>query len=150
MEVCPSYLKRHSLPPEIEVKQLKNYDYHPCPPDIEEPLLQNQFMHELFKPGPHLDGYWTESFPKKLKDQLNYISGQRPVGWGIIINEGINWPILWFGVLFTLILTGIVVLACAMRTGDVSSAAGLGAYFVATLTLVVTLQYYKWQEQSAA
>lgn len=148
MKVCPSYLKRYTLPPETEVKQLKNYDYTPCPPEIEEPLLQNQFMHELFKPGPHLDSYWMDTFPKKLKGQLKYISGQRPIiGWGIIINEGINWPVLWYGVLFTLILTGFIVLACVVRTGDLSSAAGLGAYFVTILALVVTLHYQKWQGQ---
>jgi len=147
MEVCPSYLKPRTLPPEIEVKKLKNYDYSPCPPDVEEPLLQNQFMHELLRPGPHLDSYWTDSFPKKLKEELNYISGQRSIGWGIIINEGINWPVLLSGVLFILILTAIGVLVFSMRTGDVSSAAGLGAYFVAVVTLVVTLYYFKWLEE---
>jgi hypothetical protein len=135
-----------ALPPEAEVKQLKNYDYTPCPPDIEDPLLQNQFIHELLKPGPHLDNYWITTFPKKLKGRLEYISGQRPVGWGIIINEGINWFVLLFGVLVILLATGFVVVIYAAFTKDVSSATGIGAYLVAILSLVVTVQYFWWQQ----
>lgn len=134
------------LPPETEVKQLKNYEYNPCPPDIEDPLLHNQFIHELLKPGPHLDSYWVDTFPKKLKGKLQYISGQRPVGWGIIINEGINWLVLLFGVFGILLFSGIGVVLYAICTKDVSSAAAIGAYFVAVTTLAVTLQYYKWQQ----
>ena len=134
------------LPPETEVKQLKNYEYNPCPPDVEDPLLQNQFIHELLKPGPHLDNYWVDTFPKKLKGKLEYISGQRPVGWGIIINEGINWVVFILGAFSILLLSGVGVVIYALCTKDVSSAVGIGAYFVAVVTLVVTLHYCKWQQ----
>lgn len=146
MEICPSHLQLQELPPEREVKEMKNYEYNPCPPDIKNPLLQNQFIHELLKPGPHLDSYWVETFPKKLKGKLEYMSGQRPVGWGIIIHEGINWFVLLLGLFSILLVSGIGVVIYAARTKDVSSAAGIGAYFVAVITLAVTLQYHKWQQ----
>jgi hypothetical protein len=135
------------LPPEAEVKQFKNYDYTPCPPDIEDPLLQNQFIHELLKPGPHLDNYWISTFPKKLKGRLEYVSGQRPIGWGIIINEGINWFALVFGAICIMLTTSFFVVMYSAMTKDVSSAAGIGAYVVAILTLVVTLHYFRWQQE---
>ena len=93
-----------------------------------------------------MDNYWITTFPKKLKGRLEYVSGQRPIGWGIIINEGVNWFVLLFGVLLTLLTTGFVVVIYAAFTKDISSAAGIGAYLVAIVSLVVTLQYFKWQQ----
>ena len=121
-------------------------NYSPCPPDIEDPLLHNQFIHELLKPGPHLDNYWIATFPKKLKCRLEYATGTRPIGWGIIIHEGINLVLILFGVFAILIATGLVVIVYGALTKDVSAAAGIGAYLVAILSIMVTLQYSKWQQ----
>ena len=114
--------------------------------EIEDPLLTNQFIHELMKPGEHLDSFWLETFPKKLNGRLEYISGQRAVGWGIYINEKLNWPIFLSSVLVVLIIIGIGVILFIVLRKDLSSAMGLGAYLVAVLTLIITLQYYRWQE----
>ncbi len=99
-EICPSYLYSLSVPPEDEVLKHRNYKYSPCPIDIEDPLLKVQFIHELLRPGPHLDGFWIETFPKKPKGRLEYVSGQRPVGWGIYVKEGYNWFAL-FGIVLS-------------------------------------------------
>jgi hypothetical protein len=96
MNVCPAYLQHPSIPSVEEVLLLKNHHYSACLMDIEETLLSNQFIHQLLTAGPHLDRYWIDSIPKKLKVKPLYTSGCRPCGWGVHIVEGPNWLVLSF------------------------------------------------------
>jgi hypothetical protein len=144
-EICPSNLKYPSLPPEEEVKK-KNYLYYPCPMDIEDPFLNNQFIHELCTPGAHLDRYWIDSFPKKLNGKLAYVSGQRPFGWGIHIVEGPNWYAFAFLAYVIILSSGILSVIYAILRRDISSGFGMGSYAISVLTLFVTLGYLKWQQ----
>jgi hypothetical protein len=147
-EICPSYLFFPSLPPEDEVRKHKNYAYSPCPMDIEDPLLKVPFIHELLDPGPHLDNFWTEALPKKLKGRLEYTSGKRPIGWGIHIKEGYNWFALLSITLLLLLVTAIVVIPYAIIK-DVASAVGVGQLVVSLLALVLTLNYHSWRSSKS-
>lgn len=94
-----------ALPPEEEVKVEKRYHYVPCPKDIEDPLLQVQFLHEYFKPGRHLGKFWLNRLPKKLKEKLLLNTKGSAIGWGIHIVEEPNW------FAFGLVAVGVVALS---------------------------------------
>lgn len=104
-------------------------------------------LHELLKPGPHLDDFWLNLFPKKLNSQLLYRRGdQLIVGWGLRINEGWNWTLLFAQFLCLLIGTVVGVLLYGLLLKDVSSAASLGSLFVAIVVSAVTLEYWRRNE----
>lgn len=91
MDCCSSWFKAKEFPPEDEVKKGR-YIYKPVPVDDVE--LANIPLPHLLKPGPHTDKFWITMFPKKIRDQLVRQpghSGQRVIGWGIRVNESLNW-----------------------------------------------------------
>jgi hypothetical protein len=143
-ELCPAYIKKPSFPPEDEVRA-QRYLYSPCPMDVE--IHHIPFLHELLKPGAHLGDFWLTLFPKKLHNPLEWAQGRTVIGWGIEITEGMSWRVILAFVLLCLILTGLCVGLYATIRGDVSTAAGLGAYIVAVITIIVTLQYYAWVDR---
>ena len=105
-------------------------------------------LSHLLKPGPHTDLFWIITVPKKLEQPLSKplgMDGQRVVGWGIRINECINWAAILSAMLLILVSIGIAVIIYASITSDKSSAFGLGAYLVATFTVYITYQYFAWK-----
>ena len=103
----------------------------------------------LLKPGPHTDQFWIRMFPKKLNEPLNRQEGEyekRAIGWGIRINEELNWTIISPLMLFILIIIGIVVIAFAIVTSDNSSAFGLGGFLVATVYMVYQILIQREEE----
>ncbi len=121
------------------------YLYMPCPLDVE--IIPKPIIHELLKPGPHLDGFWLRTFPKKLRDPLQYQSRRQIFGWGIHIDEGVNWPVVLPCAMTVLVLAGLLVVLYGILKGDWSSAAGLGAYLVSLLAFAVTIRYYAWENR---
>ena len=115
--------------------------------EIEEPLLRDQFIHELLSPGPHFDGYWTRTFPKKLKEELKYISGQQCFGWGVHIIEGSNWFAITSLMFILVLLSGILSVLYSVLRKDVAAGFAIGAYCVTTVTLAVTVGYLRWQQR---
>ena len=64
----------------------------------------------LLKPGPQVDKFWITTFPKKLNEQLACNPGtddQRVIGWGICINEELNWCRVPLPLVVILIVIGI-------------------------------------------
>ena len=143
-EICPAYFTKPSFPPEDEVRA-QRYQYSPCPMAVE--IHDIPFLHELLKPGPHLGNYWLTLLPKKLQHPLEWTPSRAVVGWGIHINEGMDWRVILALVILCLILTGLCVGLYATIRGDVSTAAGLGAYIVAVIAVVIPLQYYAWADR---
>lgn len=146
-ECCPRWFKKRELPPETEVKAGR-YRYEPVPMDDVE-LAEIPLSH-LLKPGPHTDRFWITTFPKKLREQLVRrpgADGQRVIGWGIRINEGLNWSYILLLTLILLIVIGLIVIVYAMTTSDGSAAFGLGAFLVAVFTVYSTYQYLAWKEE---
>ncbi len=107
-------------------------------------------LKHLLKPGPHTDKFWITTFPKKLNGQLVRPAGQdgqRVIGWGIRVNEDLNWPYILLLIWAALITSGVIVVIYAALTSDSSSAFSLGAFLVALLTVYVTYQYFAWKEE---
>ncbi|KFY67480.1 hypothetical protein V496_01551 [Pseudogymnoascus sp. VKM F-4515 (FW-2607)] len=121
-EICPAYITKPSFPPEEEVLA-QRYLYRPFPRDVE--IHQVPFIHELLKPGAHLGGFWLATFPKKLHEPLVWATDQQVIGWGIQINEGLNWSVILSFIICCLVLTGLCVVLVAICRKDVSEVGGL-------------------------
>lgn len=137
--VVPEVLQSACLPPQEEV-DLKNYHYAPCPADVQNPVLRLPYLHVLLEPGNHLDDFWTNRTPKKLRQELKYqIGGSPAIGWGVHIVEGPNWNAL--AVLTTIFVISSLVLALvySLAMNDVSTGFTMGSFLLAAQTLVVTL-----------
>lgn len=131
-----------SLPPEEEVKVKGNYHYHPCPPYVWDQTLGIPFLHVLLEPGNHLDSFWTNYIPKKLKQELKYQSGSDPranIGWGIHIVEGFNWHALAVLTAIFIAISMVPALVYSLKKNDISSGFSVGSFVLAAATLVVTL-----------
>lgn len=138
-DVVPEILEYPCLPPQIEV-QKQNYHYAPCPADIQNPLLRYPYLHDLFEPGYHLDTFWTNRTPKKLKQALQYSNGGDPViGWGVHIIEGPNWYALVVLAVLFVFATFILSLAYSLAGHDASSGFTMGSFFLSAGTLLITL-----------
>lgn len=96
---------------------------------------------------PPIPRFWYGRVPKRLDGRLSWSPGTRDdvLGYGIRINERLNLVLILFWTLVGFLLTGIVVAVFAARTGDNSSAFGLGAYLIAVLAVYVPLQYEYWK-----
>ena len=106
-------------------------------------------LSHLLKPGPHTDRFWVTIFPKKLREPLARRpgpDGQRVIGWGIRINEELNWGYILLLILIILVAISFSVVAFAAVTSDNSSAFGLGAFLAALFTVYITYQYIAWKE----
>lgn len=139
MDIAPRILEC-CLPPPEEVETKKNYHYAPCPPDVQEQSLGLPFLHVLLEPGNHLDDFWTNHMPKKLKQELKYQRGMGPViGWGVQIVEGPNWHALAVLTVMFVMMSVALALMYSFMTRDVSSGFTVGSFVMAAETLVVTL-----------
>lgn len=146
MESCPRWFKPRNIPPEAEVREGR-YLYEPFP--MEDVEFADIPLRHLLKPGPHTDRFWTTTFPKKTLSPLVRVpghQGQRVVGLGIRINEGLNSAFVLLSILMILLVIGAGVIIYARATSDNSSAFGLGAFIVAILTVYLTYQYLAWKE----
>jgi hypothetical protein len=144
---CPRWFRKGEFPPVAEVRA-RRYLYEPVPMDDVE-LVDIPLPH-LLKPGPHTDRFWIMTFPKKLREQLARrpgADGQQVIGWGIRINEDLNWGYILLLILTILIVIGFSVVAYAVITSDNSSAFGLGAFLVTLFTVYITYQYFAWKEE---
>jgi hypothetical protein len=134
------------MPPETEVRA-RRYLYEPVPMDDVE--FADIPLAHLLKPRPHTDTFWMNTFPKKVREPLLRqagIDGQRVVGWGIRINEGLNWTVISLLLLTLVLAIGAAVGVYAAITSDNESAFGLGAFLVAVLGGYLSHQYFAWRE----
>lgn len=100
-------------------------------------------LKHLLDPGNHfVDRFWYNLMPKKLETQLVHSPGT--VGWGIRINEKLNKSMIFLCSFLILLFTLPVVIVYSHMTKDTSTAAGLGAYVVAILAILIPLQYQIW------
>ncbi|KAL3292135.1 hypothetical protein RB213_007986, partial [Colletotrichum asianum] len=142
----PSRFRLAEFPPSSEVYS-GNYAYLPVPMDDAE--MSSIPLRHLTEPGAHSDKFWITTFPKKLKSQLYRYPGSndRPViGWGVRVNEALNWSHLLF-LVFTMTLTiGVILGIYRAVKSDYSSTFGLGAMLVALVALYILCQYHAWKE----
>ncbi|KAK3987391.1 hypothetical protein QBC44DRAFT_121675 [Cladorrhinum sp. PSN332] len=147
----PKWFKVGSFPPPEEVAA-KRYDYLPVPMDDVE--IKDIPLPHLLKSGEHTDKFWIATFPKKLGQPLVRLSGaegQSAIGWGVKINEGLNWAVVLITGFVTLLTigAGVTVYGVFISAGDKEGDAfGLGAYLVAVVTLWASLQYTWWNHSN--
>lgn len=134
------------MPPKVEVEEGR-YLYDPVPlDDVEMAYIP---LNHLLKPGPHSDNFWITRFPKKIRDPLSRLpgsGGMKVTGWGIHVNECLNWTVVLLSMFITLLIIGLSVTIYALTTSDSSSAFGLGSFLVALFTVYFTYQYFAWKE----
>jgi hypothetical protein len=144
IQCCPRWFRLREFPPEAEV-MARRYLYEPVP--MEDVELYDIPLPHLLKQGPHTDKFWITTFPKRLREPLvRGDDGQRVIGWGIRINESLNWAVILLSILLILLAIGVVVIVYTVITSDNSSAFGLGAFIVTLFTVYLTYQYFTWKE----
>jgi hypothetical protein len=134
------------IPPKAEV-DAGRYIYDPVPMDDVE-LAYIPLKH-LLKPGPHTDNFWLTRFPKKVQDPLFRLPGSYGlpvIGWGIRVNESLNWSAVLLSIIIILLMIGLSVIIYALATSDNSSAFGLGALLVGLMAVYLPYQVYAWKE----
>jgi hypothetical protein len=97
---------------------------------MEDVELADIPLSHLLKPGTHTDVFWMMTIPKKIGQPLTRqpgTGGQRVIGWGIRINECLNWAVILSSMFVVLIVIGVAVIIYSAITSDKSSAFGLGA-----------------------
>lgn len=72
------------------------------------------------------------------------------LGWGVRINERLNWLVVMLGILSMLIVICISVGAYSAATSDKSSAFGLGAFLTALFAAYIIYQYFAWKEDMSS
>lgn len=140
LTVQPWHFSSPSLPPEPEVKVKKNYHYHPCPPDdVDLTCLRGAILHSLLKPGPHLDEFWLNRFPKKLREGLVYRSGLADgnIGWGIHIVHGPNAVLIVWLALVVTTTSGLLGIAYSVVRKDPGGGFGMASWVVGLLALAI-------------
>lgn len=136
----PWHFVSPAFPPEPEVTVKRTYHYRPCPQDeFEITSLDDILLHSLLEPGPHLDHYWLDLFPKKLREMLIYKSGSPDAntGWGIRIVEGLNWVALFWLALFVTGFSGVLAIVYSILTRDPGGGFTMAGYFVTLLSVGV-------------
>ncbi|KAF4847349.1 hypothetical protein CGCSCA4_v005615 [Colletotrichum siamense] len=141
----PSRFKCSEFSPSSEVIGGK-YLYSPVPMDEIELRIP---LEHLILPGAHSDNFWINTVPKKLKSELRRYPGESVpvIGWGIKVNEGLNWSHLLRLILVVIFLIGGCLGAYSAVKSDDSSAFGLGAFLTAVFAVYIPFQYYSWKEQ---
>jgi len=150
---CVGFLKKGELPPEEEVSSKR---YHLFPYPLRDPLASHLFMHAFLNPTIHYKRLALNLLPKKLGTRLSCVSNPlttglnpepaAPVGWGIYVIEGPNWPIIRLWVFGGLHIIGVIsVLWCTLRH-DVQGGMAIGALLVALLVAYITVKVYGWSE----
>ncbi|KGO53939.1 hypothetical protein PEX1_041120 [Penicillium expansum] len=146
MRCLPMWFQTKRMPPKVEVEEGR-YLYDPVPlDDVEMAYIP---LNHLLKPGPHSDNFWITRFPKKIRDPLSRLpgsGGMKVTGWGIHVNECLNWTVVLLSMFITLLIIGLSVTIYALTTSDSSSAFGLGSFLVALFTVYFTYQYFAWKE----
>ncbi len=146
MATHPAWFKTE-FPPEAEVA-MRRYVYDPVPMGVE--IVSFPLAHLLKLRKQHEDRFWLSTFPRKLHEELRRPAGTRqPVlGWGIRINQRLNWAVVLFVLFVVLVVISVLVSVYAVATGDNSAAFGFGAYLAALLTVWLTYQYFSWKENA--
>ena len=142
-----SILKKNSFP-SIEDVSRKEYHYHPCPPDRDPPMPSDTFMHLMKCPRTSSKYNWFHCLPKKLSASITRSSEDLPKAWGVHIVEGPNYVNIIFTIMCALLVCTGLVVAYAMKTKDVSGAAGIGSALVTTLTLLwMAMKIEQWKSE---
>ena len=140
-DIRPWNFQSPSFPPEVEVKVKKTYHYFPCPVDVDPTGLNGELLHCLWKPGPHLDRFWLDFFPKKLKEALQYASSKPEMntGWGIHVVEGVNWAAVTYLAFVLVSISAVLGIVYSAVAHDVGGGFGMAAFLGALPALGIAV-----------
>ena len=141
LEIYANILNKPDIPSEEEMDRLK-YEYRPVPSYAKLITIP---AHALLEPGPHLDDFWLDTFPKKLEQMLIRKRQQECIGWGIQINESWNKRFISAIAFLVLISFALFVTLYSIITGDRSTGAGIGSFLVALFTVSCWFKYEGWK-----
>jgi hypothetical protein len=142
-EIYVGIIVKPDIPGEKEVLYKRTYEYRPVPLNVK--VLQIP-AHELLTPGPHLNCFWRDRFPKKLKTMLLWDEQADCLGWGIHVTEGWNRPLANLLALLIMLSFGAFVTLYGILAKDWGTGATIGSFLVALFVLYCTLQYQWWIE----
>lgn len=136
------------LPPKSEV-DLRNYHYEPCPQELSHVMPSHMFWHLFFsRPELHKRAKWMARLPKKIEHSIfSNIDNVSRAGWGIYIDEGPDFAVIFAFVCCGLLMSGVLALISGLMIKDIQSAFGVGSYFIALQTLWMTSLYFKWSQE---
>lgn len=128
------------LPPPEKVEPEPTAEYHcqPVPPAHIPPIGENFLMHSFSNPSCiHPWQTWVFSqFPKRTCGRLRGEFTMPVEGWGILFQEGWDWPAIWSILLMFFVLPSIAFLIFyTVFKGDVQGASAVAAYWVAVGTI---------------
>ncbi|KAF8860598.1 hypothetical protein BDZ45DRAFT_309778 [Acephala macrosclerotiorum] len=129
-------------PPQLVIE--KRYHYRPCPVDvtIDTYLPEMAFWHQFYNPHDCIDGWWLNRLPTKLTTRLVFTPESLSVGWGLHIEETLN-----FGAA-TILFVGIVLCSClisliwSVLRDDVSGGFGVGSFLTSVGSIVLTMLFF--------
>jgi hypothetical protein len=130
-------LEEDVVPPKEEVKDRKTYHYHPCPLLGMPPIPPDLFMLGLSEPEClNEDDLCMNRLPKKLMVSLTYRDrmAQENIGWGVLIVEGLNRPLLAGLWLTFLLFSSTTCLVWSFLKSDVQGGFGIGSFLVGVLS----------------
>lgn len=133
-----------SVPPKVEVDQ-DRWIYDPCPLDQgETPIPENVILHYLKCNNPTSTLYWMKRVPRKRKTSiLDNPMAPAALGWGIHIDEGPNYKVIFFINFVALIISGIIAVVWSLMKKDFQGAFGFASWFISSVNaLMLTLMYW--------
>lgn len=137
-------VKRDCIPPAKAV-HTGEYEYVPVPMD-EPPMPSNVFMHYFITPAKaHSQAIWSPRFPHKLERPVRLSNQPLAEGWGIEIEEGLNWVVVDSLMLVALFISAIVAGFYGHFMNDVATGVAIGAWLTAVQTLSAAIVFFKWK-----
>jgi hypothetical protein len=139
----PFNIRAPSFPPKQEV-YMKNWDYSPCPIEIEQWAISEAFATKLLEPGHAFrNAEWLELFPKKMHPPFTYEPSSKSILWGINIIEGLNKATIAFLALFVMLSSALMGLIYSLASHDVSAAFTLAAWFATSVSLFISYLQFR-------
>jgi len=133
------------------VKQ-KKYEYEKCPLDDLPPMDHRTFLHYMNEHDGngaqnHSDAQWLPRLPKKMGPSILLgRPSEIPFGWGVHIIEGPNKQVMALATCLGLLVVFLLSLMYAVVAKTEEQGFGIGAFFVAELTVGITAMYYHAME----
>lgn len=136
-----------ALPPKSEVVA-KRYHYDPCPLENELPISSDLFLHYLFSgciPSRHL--IWLPRIPRKLDQSIFASTAPVSYGWGVHIDEGLDYLKVFVLNLVILGVSGAAALLWDIYKQDFQGAMGFAAWIIMLLNTLMAIFIAKWSQE---